>query len=264
MCVVCKTSANLLNRHGYVQCTSCQTYIANRLPPQRIVQHVLEEHAQAYILAGQQAVDYATYKHRRDLLSNYLKSVQTILDFGCGNGNFVTFLRSNKYKAFGYDKSASISTYLRAYHIPSYKSLSQIPTKQFDIVTCFDVIEHTTKPIEVIRIIRNKLKKDGILMISTPNACGISARLLGQKWWVFGPTAHFMVFSPYSLQLLLKRMGFRILDTRTDTLTQWVMPSEQFLPKVLNKCIYIALFPFRSLLFQHYLGDNIQVIAKKI
>lgn len=264
MCVVCKNNSNLLKRHGYIQCTSCQTYIASTLPDHKDVQDVLEEHAQAYILGGQQAVDTVTYTRRLDLLSTYATSVQALLDFGCGNGNFVRFLRSKKYKAFGYDKSASIATYLRAHHIPSYKSLSVIPTNQFDVITCFDVIEHTTNPSEIIRIIRNKLKKGGILMISTPNAQGISARFLGQKWWVFGPTAHFMVFSTYSLHLLLTRLGFRILDTRTDTLTQWVMPSERFLSKVINKFVYLVLFPLRGLLFQNNLGDNIQVIAEKI
>jgi SAM-dependent methyltransferase len=137
-----------------------------------------------------------------------------------------------------------------------------MPDHHFDVITCFDVIEHTTDPHVLIQSIKLKLKKNGVLMMTTPNARGFSSLILRQKWWVFGPTAHFILFSPHSLQLFLTRMGFDLLDVRTDILTPWFTPSESVISRLFNKCVYLVVIPFQKFLFNHSLGDNIQIVAK--
>jgi len=247
---------------GYHECQYCKARIADILPDNKAVQNVLEDHAKSYILGSRDTFDLITYTKRLDVLKKYTKSAKTILDFGCGNGNFVKFLISKKYNAFGFDKSEDITNHLKIQNIPFYKSEEKIPNGSFDVITCFDVIEHTTNPLEIIEALRNKIKKGGILIISTPNSQGISARFLGKYWWVLGPTAHFVLFSTVSLQLLLSNHNFSILDASTDTLTPWFIPSEKFLSKILNKIVYLVLTPFNNMLFTKNFGDNIQIVAK--
>ena len=100
-------------------------------------------------------------------------------------------------------------------------------------------------------------------MITTPNAQGISARILGRRWWVFGPTAHFVLFTPDSLKQMLTKEGFKVLETTTDTLTPWFFPTDTFIHRMLNKIVYLLITPFQSLLFRFSFGDNIQVVANK-
>jgi len=168
-----------------------------------------------------------------------LESGSRILDFGCGSGLFLEFLIAKGYKAYGFDKSKKLTKHLRDLHIPSYARVSKIPNGYFDAITNFDVIEHTTKPHIFIRNVNRKLKREGILMITTPNAYGISGRILKDRWWVFGPKAHFTLFSSESLKYLLHREGFKVQCITTDTITPWFMPVHNLWFKILNKAIYM-------------------------
>lgn len=40
--------------------------------------------------------------------------------------------------------------------------------REYDIITCFDVLEHAWNPIEILKILRDALKDSGILIINTP------------------------------------------------------------------------------------------------
>ncbi len=264
MCTICTVDSTLRHIGGYDVCAYCRTRIASVLPQKKNVRMVLEEHAQKFILGNQKDFDIPTYTARLEVLKKHAPHANIVLDFGCGNGNFVNFLRLKKYKAFGYDKSTIISRHLKARHTPYYAHERELPNAYFDVITCFDVVEHTINPREIIETLRKKLKKGGTLLITTPNAQGISARAFGKHWWVFGPTAHFVLFSLYSLQSLLSDMHFRILDVTTDTITPCIVPAEKLLPKVANKMMYITLWPFKGILFRHQVGDNIQMIAMRM
>lgn len=262
MCKICGHNAVTLPIDGYIRCEYCKTYITKVLPNNKKVQKVLEEHAETYILDKQETGDNHSNLVRLYLLNKFTKSTKTVLDFGCGSGSLVKYLLSNGYKAFAYDKSEIIKKYLASQSIPFYEKLSEIPNNYFDVVTCFDVIEHVTNPNMLIQNIKRKIKKGGILVLSTPNSRGLSAKILGKKWWVFGPTAHFVLFSPYSIKLLITKMGLEVLDLSTDTITPWFTPSEKFVSKIINKLLYLIILPFQKVLFSHYLGDNIQVIVR--
>lgn len=262
MCKICGHDAVSLAIDGYNRCEYCKTYVTKVFPNNRKVQKVLEEHAETYILDKQETGNNHSNLLRLSLLNKFTKSTKTVLDFGCGNGSLVKQLLSNGYKAFAYDKSEIIKKYLASQSIPFYKKLSEIPNNYFDAVTCFDVIEHVTNPNMLIQNIKRKIKKGGILVLSTPNSRGLSAKILGKKWWVFGPSAHFVLFSAYSLKLLLTKMGLEVLELSTDTITPWITPSEKYVSRIINKFVYLAILPFQKLLFKNYLGDNILVVAK--
>lgn len=112
---------------------------------------------------GQQQLDYFTkcaYGNRLKLLLKSGLSLQDeILDFGCNQGLFMTFLKENGYQnVFGYD--AYVNNY----------SDTAILDKKYDYITCQDVIEHVDEPSATLLKLIKSLKKNGILVIGTPNA----------------------------------------------------------------------------------------------
>ena len=49
---------------------------------------------------------------------------------------------------------------------------------KFDIVTAFDVIEHVESPVNFLNMIKKYLKKNGIVLIYTPNKNSLGFKLV--------------------------------------------------------------------------------------
>ena len=80
------------------------------------------------------------------------------------------------------------------------------PPYQFGTVFVLEVIEHLMNPLEFLRRLRPYLKRDGVLILSTPvrNPLGFWANR----------EEHFTEYDLDKLGILLKAAGFRIASTR--------------------------------------------------
>ncbi|MFO0972292.1 MAG: class I SAM-dependent methyltransferase [Phycisphaerae bacterium] len=102
----------------------------------------------------------------RNLLSRLrqarLDKRRPILDYGCGNGNFVRFLRERGFAAVsGYDPYGAPD----GFGDPA--ALEQGP---FDCIVLQDVIEHVEEPATLVRELDRHLAPGGHILIGTPNA----------------------------------------------------------------------------------------------
>lgn len=261
-CPICKNSKDLLSLGGYIRCLACYTFFVSNFPNNTNFREILEKGAKGIINDTRVDLTKYDYKNRLFALKKISRKIANVLDVGCGNGLFIRFLISQGIKSFGFDQSEKIRKYLLSKNIPNFKTPADIPSHHFDVITSFDVIEHVMNLREHIHLIRKKIKVDGLVMMTTPNAAGYSARILKKAWWVFGPEAHYVLFSPISLKILLEQEGFNVLSISTDTIAPWFTPTRKFHYKILNKLQFLVFFPFKWLLFRFYLGDNIQLIAR--
>lgn len=101
-----------------------------------------------------------------------------VLDFGCGTGYGSAMLAHAAASVTGLDISESAISWAKNTH--RYQNLNfircddfgaSLPEKSFDVVTCFEMIEHVDHEMQIatIRSIANLLKSDGCLFISTPD-----------------------------------------------------------------------------------------------
>ena len=93
----------------------------------------------------------------RQLIRGGVLRHHRILDFGCGNGNFVRFLQEKGYAGVkGYDPFSHEF------------GDSSVITRQFDVVICQDVIEHVPNPGNFLDEIASLVRPAGILSRSAP------------------------------------------------------------------------------------------------
>jgi SAM-dependent methyltransferase len=85
--------------------------------------------------------------------------------------------------------------------------------ESFDVVTLWDVIEHTPDPSRVVRHVQKLLKPGGTLIINYPDRGSWIARLLGRKW-PFLSSVHLYYFTRGTIARLLERHGFAVLEMR--------------------------------------------------
>ena len=98
-------------------------------------------------------------KRLRMLTAQGIRREHRILDFGCGTGVFVQFLRENGFsQTSGYDV-----------FVPAYAD-REVLNERYDAVVSFDVIEHLADPKQFLSDMSDLVNADGSVIIGTPNA----------------------------------------------------------------------------------------------
>ncbi len=114
--------------------------------------------------------------HRYKFAKEFVKD-KAVLDLACGEGYGSFLLSSSAKKVLGIDidsetiKHASLK-YLKDNLKFISGSMTNIPLsgeKIFDIIVCFEAVEHIKEQEQFIKEVKRLVKEDGILIISTPN-----------------------------------------------------------------------------------------------
>jgi SAM-dependent methyltransferase len=160
-------------------------------------------------------VQYPDRTVRRNEWQGVLKRVRALtplperprwLDYGCGTGGLVTYLRGQSVDAFGFEQGWC-EDLLRRNGVPTIeKDEFARYAGKFDVVSAIEVIEHTTDPVDVLRTIRPLLKPGGLLFLTTGNAQPFHDRIT--KWRYVTPDVHVSYFEPATLATALEAAGF--------------------------------------------------------
>ncbi|MBI2439715.1 MAG: class I SAM-dependent methyltransferase [Candidatus Moranbacteria bacterium] len=137
-----------------------------------------------------------------------------VLDVGCATGEFIGNIeRTSTCYGCDYSEYAVKQCQEKFPHIKDrffQMDLNQgiFPLEEsFDVITMFDVVEHLTNFVPLEQILQKHLKKGGLLIVTTPNANSLT-RFLGSKNFTgeVDPT-HRMLFTPYTMDFFLRRVG---------------------------------------------------------
>ena len=79
-----------------------------------------------------------------------------------------------------------------------------------------------------------KLKKNGILMLATPNGEGFDFKILKESTENITPPEHIQYFNPKSIKILLEKVGFEVLDITTPGILDVDIIKRQLTDKCLN------------------------------
>ena len=138
-----------------------------------------------------------------------------LLDFGCGNGEFLLRARQAGWEVEGLDfdpKAAAIarSCGLKVW-VGDYRR-APFPESSFDAITSHQVIEHVHNPAEFVSRLANWLKPGGTLWIGTPNFASVGRKLFGRDWRHLHPPQHLGMLTSNALLALFADSG---LSART-------------------------------------------------
>ena len=140
-----------------------------------------------------------------------------LLDIGCAMGFFLDRAKIRGWNGFGVEISSYASQIAQRNHgtqvLCGTLAQSSFPKEFFQAITLLDVLEHLPDPVQTIKTLSALLCNGGHIMISTPNLLSLSSNLLGTRWFQRKPE-HTMLFSPRSLQYLLKKCGLKLLLLR--------------------------------------------------
>lgn len=141
----------------------------------------------------------------------------TVVDLGCGTGEWVEVLQENGYHSIGVDsnqavveKDRKLYPHLEITLQESIAFLKSQPSSSMDVITSFHMVEHM-EMIEVIELCSEAtrvLKPNGLLIIETPNPLNV---LISSYYFYLDPT-HKRQVPPELLEVYIHAGGLKVLE----------------------------------------------------
>lgn len=178
-----------------------------------------------------QMVRNRTLKSKRNLIAKFAgTSSGSLLDIGCGTGEFLNTVKTAGWKTKGLEpddgaRGQAISNY--KLDVESPEKLFELEQGQFDVITMWHVLEHVHRLDAYMEQIFKLLKPDGKLIIAVPNYNSHDAEKFGKFWAAYDVPRHLYHFHKPSMETLLGRFGFRLSNIR-------IMPFDSFYVSMLS------------------------------
>jgi 2-polyprenyl-3-methyl-5-hydroxy-6-metoxy-1,4-benzoquinol methylase len=150
---------------------------------------------------------------RRIVQHNKILKNKKILDFGCGWGGFLK--RTIKAKSLaGVEIRKECIFYIKKNikKIMVSDNLNNLSEK-YDIITMFHVLEHIPYQIETLKNLKEKLKKNGRIIIEVPSANDFLLKLKKFKKFTFW-SEHLILHTENSLRKILEVSGFKKINIK--------------------------------------------------
>jgi len=300
-CVICKTNKYTIlfenhdRLHGkdgifnVVQCNSCGLIYLNPRPMENYIGDYYPDIYEPYNTSLENfyiklhlSLLTSYYRNKKNF-ADYFKSIlcqmlfnpipikykgTRILDIGCGNGVFLYGLKNNDFDVYGIDMSEKAVDFAQNTLGLNNVKLSSINKLEyqdefFDVITMNHVIEHLYNPENVIKEIDRILKKDGLLVISTPNSDSINFKLFKEYWFPLETPRHLNLFNHSTIQKLLCDFDFIIDKISFDVSTYSIAQSFKYKFRFNLGIIRLLLLPIMYLISIFNKGDIIVFKIKR-
>ncbi len=138
------------------------------------------------------------------------KASSTLLDVGCGGGDFIALMRELGWTVSGVETDPLAVSRARARGLDVHLgdlSTADLADKAFDAITMAHVIEHVHEPALLLARSRELLKGNGKLVLTTPNSDSWGHRHFDRDWRGLEPPRHIHVFNRDNIATLLHMAG---------------------------------------------------------
>lgn len=136
----------------------------------------------------------------------------TLLDIGCGQGDFLAKMAKRGWSVAGVDfdpiaVQAARDRYGLDVCVGTVDSIIERGRK-FDVVTISHVIEHVPEPVVFLSQCRRLLQPGGRVILKTPNVDSFGHRKYGRAWRGLEPPRHLHLFTVRALHACARQAGF--------------------------------------------------------
>jgi SAM-dependent methyltransferase len=199
-----------------LECRQCRTLYTSSLPHAEAA-----ENYGAYYHEGNLTIPEFINHRLDEIVSKFdpYRQSSRLLDVGFGAGTLLEAARRAGWQTSGVDVAQSAVEHVRGLGFEVFCGTLQdahYPENHFDVVTASEFLEHVPEPQRDLGEIARVLRPGGLLWMTTPHACGISALMLGLKWSVVRPPEHLQLFSIGGAKRMLEQNGFRCLGVATE------------------------------------------------
>jgi ubiquinone/menaquinone biosynthesis C-methylase UbiE len=158
-----------------------------------------------------QTVRNRAIKQKQNLISSLTKD-KTLLDIGCGTGDFLKFCQDQNWKTIGLEPSPSAREicHNKKVEAKDIDELHQLENNSISVITMWHVLEHVYHLNRDFEKINSVLKEDGRLVIAVPNCSSYDAGKYGKFWAAYDLPIHLYHFRPNDIKKLANKFDMEV------------------------------------------------------
>lgn len=134
----------------------------------------------------------------------------TLLDYGCGTGDFLNIVSEENWSTIGIEPSLQAREIALRNNLTIYESIEELPNEKLNAITLWHVLEHVSKPNSLLKQLRERLYNNGRIFIAVPNFNSHDAKHYEKYWAGLDVPRHLWHFSPKAMEKLLQNNGLKI------------------------------------------------------
>ncbi|MDU8884679.1 class I SAM-dependent methyltransferase [Yeosuana sp. MJ-SS3] len=160
-----------------------------------------------------QFVKRISLKRKLKLISAYAFSNKTLLDVGCGTGEFLHIAQKNNWHVTGVEpnkKARTIANKKNNDQVFNIDMLSKLHKESFQIITLWHVLEHIYDLNELIKTLESLLIQEGAIIIAVPNYKSYDAGYYKEFWAAYDVPRHLWHFSQESIHKLFNDFNMHV------------------------------------------------------
>ena len=179
--------------------------------PKNYISH--SDDKNSFIEKVYQQVKKITLNKKVKLIDQYSLDEKSILDIGCGTGEFLAYAKNKNWHTVGVEVNQNARNKALNKKLIIYKSLEDLPNRQFNIISLWHVLEHLPNLNEKISLIKTKLDDNGTLIIAVPNYKSYDAKHYKELWAAYDTPRHLWHFSQDAIKILFNKHNFKVTKT---------------------------------------------------
>ena len=249
-------------KYSIIRCSECGMMVQYPMPTASYLKKKYEKiyTSQKKVTSTEKAFYFFDIKQEEGRIKEIetFKKKGSLLDIGASSGFFIKIVSKNKkWKVTGIEYSLAGVKEARRHKINLIHGnifSSKIKNTQFDVVTMHSVLEHIPDPNAYLKKVRDKLRRNGLLVFSVPNVRSFEYffyKVIKKRFPGF-IDEHLYYFTPYSLTATLKKHGFKIKKITSRHYSTIRLPSRRPLAGWVT-------FPAKLLLEYTQLGGSLKI-----
>jgi len=156
-----------------------------------------------------------TLNWKCQLINEYSPIPSSILDYGCGTGEFLNRIKNKGWKIAGIEPAEVARK--KANHLLSNKVYESIENQEIgsvQVITLWHVLEHIHDLNASLQKLKNLLTSDGIIIIAVPNPKSHDSGYYKNEWAAYDVPRHLWHFSQNNMISLLKKHSLKVVNIK--------------------------------------------------